>query len=137
MKKNEFVIEEFKKVGLSNYYMQMFDKDCNVNQRIYLLLKFIGIDQSGYGFDYLFEALKHLVKNPENDLTLGEVYDIIKKRYGKTTGSIERAIRTAKEKAIESMNPSLKVLVFGTNMKEIKNANFICALVNFIKYDIC
>lgn len=129
------IINEFKKVGFSNYYMQMFDKDCDLDKRIYLMLKFLGMDQSYSGFAYVTDAIKLILETPS--IKLQGVYDIIAEKQHKKSASIERCIRTSRLQCMEQINPELRFVIFGSSSKEFTNGAFLWGMANFIEYEIC
>ena len=130
-----FVINEFKKAGFSNYYLQMFDESCELSKRIYLLLKFIGMDTSILGFDYTKEMIKIIIE--QNKMKKEKVENIYLKISEKFEVSsyhcIERSIRHAKERCLENMHENIKAVIFG-NVKTDTNSNFIYGLVRFLQY---
>lgn len=113
----------------------MFDEKCALSTRIYLLLKFIGMDQSTLGFFYTKEILKVILEESEREPeNLNILYQDIYLKYNeRKTTSIERVIRHAKECCLKELDNNLKTVIFG-NSKKMTNSNFIHALANFISY---
>lgn len=129
----KIIIEELEKLGLGKYYLQMFDEKCELSTRVYLLLKFIGMDQSTLGFAYTKEIICMILE--KSDLEHKEMsnlyYDISLKYNIKNISRVERNIRNSKESCLAGLDNRLRILILGNG--KMTNGNFAYALANFIK----
>lgn len=132
------ILEEFNNMGLNNYYMRIFDRDCDVETRAMLLLKFLGMDPSQSGTTYTISAIKVLAGIKSNEyISMFDIYEKVAKEYDVTDLVVERSIRRAKERLLMHLDFNVKILVFGNVLdhktNRIKNSSFIYSLTYFLK----
>ena len=135
--RKKLILNELNSVGFSNYYMRIFDKDCDIDVRTALLLKFIGMNPSKPGNAYTREAMKILMNLGNNKfISMFELYAQVAKEFEVTDLIVERMIRRSKEQMLEFLNPKIKILIFGnildSKTNRIKNSAFLKSLVCFM-----
>ena len=124
--------EDISNFGLENYYMQMFDNGDTTN-RLNLLITYFGV-MNLKGSTYLNDVIKILI---EENVGITKIYYVVGKKFKTAGSSVERNIRSMKEKiwniqAKSSIN--FKKFVFGSLVckESITNTEFLYALAKFL-----
>lgn len=99
------------------------------------LLLALGISAGSKGYQYLREAIPRYVRDPQQMLTK-ELYPAIAKAYGASLPQVERAMRTAIERAWKNRDEQLWLRYFpnrGGNPEKPSNWTFISRLAALLE----
>ena len=131
--KVDSVVNSYHKINLNNR---------NLDEKISNIFITVGIPAHIKGYQFLREAIKMAVDNPEivNSITK-KLYPSIAERFETSASKVERAIRHAIEVAwnrgkIENINSVFGLQVYGTNEKPT-NGEFIALVADKMIIDGC
>ena len=88
----------------------------------------LGIRASYRGFDYMKDAILHIVENPYDSITK-HVYPEIAKKYNTTYCAVERAIRVALERMPYG---TFRSAIFENDNSHYTNKEFIFHIAKFV-----
>ncbi len=106
-----------------------------MEKQIKNLLKKCGVPAHIIGYEYLADAVSMSKDDKNYYLNITKcLYPTLAKKYHKSIGSIERAIRHAIEIACSNLTPDLKGELFGSTLCNDKatNAHFIGTITELL-----
>lgn len=109
------------------------------NERLYDLMKELGIPASLKGYNYLVEAILMLLtnKNMYDVAITKEIYPAIAKKYKTTSSRVERAMRHCIEVSTNRASVDIMYKIFGMTVSadsgKLTNSEFIYGAAKYIE----
>lgn len=107
-----------------------------INEKIAIILKKVGVSPSNLGWKYLTEAIKMVIDDADViDGITRRLYPAIAKKYNSNSRAVERAIRHFVRKAFKNMPSETRFFIFGNTVSSTRfatNSEFITTLAEIV-----
>lgn len=118
--------------------LSQIDRSKFTEHQVSALLRFLGVDPSKKGFEYIKRGIMMIQSNPEYKTSTMKLYNALASEYNEDYKRVERDIRGSIDTVFEYGNMELIDIIFGYTQSyskgKVVNSQFLATLVEELQY---